>query len=62
MCLPNKDIIIKQMKRIMRNLKDIKSIFVASDSNHMISDLKSAFERMEVTWLYIKFCLLNLPT
>lgn len=53
MCLPSKDLIVKQMKRIIRGLKDVKSVFVASDSNHMIKDLKSAFERMEVTFLFV---------
>ncbi|XP_075212850.1 O-fucosyltransferase 1 isoform X2 [Lycorma delicatula] len=52
MCLPNRDLIIKQMKRVIRGLKDIKSIFVASDNNHMIGDLKSAFERMECSSKY----------
>ncbi|RZF41090.1 hypothetical protein LSTR_LSTR002722 [Laodelphax striatellus] len=49
MCFPDKSIIIKQMKRIINHLKDIKSIFVASDNNYMIKELSEAFKRMEIT-------------
>lgn len=55
MCLPSKEIIIRQLKRLIKNFnspdnrdKAIKSIFVASDSNHMIDDIKSALKRMKI--------------
>ncbi|KAJ1519866.1 hypothetical protein ONE63_004108 [Megalurothrips usitatus] len=50
MCFPSKDTIIKQIKRHLRKLTDkATSIFVASDSNHMISDLQEALKRQEVS-------------
>nr|XP_018907851.1 PREDICTED: GDP-fucose protein O-fucosyltransferase 1 [Bemisia tabaci] len=50
MCLPSKDIIIKQLKRVYRTMKDVASIFVSSDSNHMIEDLKTAFKSTNLTF------------
>lgn len=55
MCMPPKDIIIRQLKRHIKKAKEsdksneIKSIFVASDNNHMIADLNEAMQRMKVT-------------
>lgn len=55
MCMPPKDIIVKQIKRQIKahNEKhknnEIKSIFVASDSDHMISELNDALKRMKIT-------------
>ncbi|XP_055613120.1 GDP-fucose protein O-fucosyltransferase 1 [Uranotaenia lowii] len=54
MCMPPKDIIVRQIKRQIKNHKEahknneIKSIFVASDGNHMIHDLNEALKRMNV--------------
>ncbi|KAJ8892120.1 hypothetical protein PR048_004700 [Dryococelus australis] len=48
MCLPSKDSVIRQLKRTLRYVKDVKSLFVASDSNHMIPDLREALKRMVV--------------
>lgn len=48
MCLPSRETIIKQLKRMLRNTKDIRSVFVASDNNHMLSDLKEALKKTEV--------------
>ncbi|XP_008553475.1 GDP-fucose protein O-fucosyltransferase 1 [Microplitis demolitor] len=49
MCLPTLDIILRHLKRVIRNGKDIKSVFVASDSNYMIEDLTNALSRMNIT-------------
>lgn len=55
MCLPSKEIIIRQIKRQIKNHKEayknneIKSVFVASDNNHMIHDLNEALKRMDIT-------------
>ncbi|XP_023955249.1 GDP-fucose protein O-fucosyltransferase 1 isoform X2 [Bicyclus anynana] len=51
MCLPQKSEIIKQIKRALKKFKDIKYVFVASDSNHMIEDLKTSVKNMELTIL-----------
>ncbi|XP_055531681.1 GDP-fucose protein O-fucosyltransferase 1 [Wyeomyia smithii] len=57
MCLPSKDVIIRQIKRQIKNHKElhknneIKSIFVASDGNHMIHDLNDALKRMDIVAL-----------
>lgn len=55
-CLPTKDTIIRQLKRVIKSYNNaennkanpVKSIFVASDNNHMISELKDALKRMKV--------------
>lgn len=56
MCLPSKEVIIRQLKRVIKSMnnvankdKTIKSVFVASDSNHMIDDLKAALKRMKIS-------------
>ncbi|KAK9882489.1 hypothetical protein WA026_021831 [Henosepilachna vigintioctopunctata] len=55
MCLPTKETIIRQLKRTIKTINNsgnkdniIKSIYVASDSNHMIVDLNEALKRMKV--------------
>lgn len=55
MCLPSKEMIIRQLKRVIKNNnkadskdKAVKSIFVASDSNHMIDDLEAGLKRMKI--------------
>lgn len=55
MCLPSKEIIVRQLKRVIKNFnnkkdrnKIIKSVFVASDNNHMIHDLTEGLKRMKV--------------
>jgi peptide-O-fucosyltransferase len=49
MCLPSKNTIVRQLKRVLRNVKGAVAVFVASDSNHMIHDLTEALKRMEVS-------------
>uniref|UniRef100_A0A1B6ILL0 GDP-fucose protein O-fucosyltransferase 1 n=1 Tax=Homalodisca liturata TaxID=320908 RepID=A0A1B6ILL0_9HEMI len=49
MCFPPLDVIVKQLKRLLRNSKDVASIFVASDSNHMIKELATSLKKSEVT-------------
>ncbi|XP_031840852.2 O-fucosyltransferase 1 isoform X3 [Nomia melanderi] len=49
MCLPSFDLIVRHLKRVIRNGKDIKSVFVASDNNYMIEELTKALARMEVS-------------
>lgn len=48
MCFPTLDVILRHLKRVIRNDSNIKSIFVASDNNYMISELNNALARMEV--------------
>lgn len=55
MCLPTKEIIVRQLKRVIKKYNDhvdknkaIRSVFVASDSNHMIEDLMESLKRMKV--------------
>lgn len=48
MCLPKEESVIKQVKRLVRSIGNIKSVVVASDSNHMITPLSKALSRMEV--------------
>lgn len=54
MCIPGRDVIVRQLKRHIKKAneaghgKEIRSIFVASDSNHMIGELNEALQRMKV--------------
>lgn len=55
MCLPTKETIIRQLKRVIKTINNsgnegriIRSVFVASDSNHLINDLNKALKRMNV--------------
>ncbi|XP_038206401.1 GDP-fucose protein O-fucosyltransferase 1 [Zerene cesonia] len=66
MCLPKKKEIIKQVKRVLKKFNDIKYIFVASDSNHMIEDFNDALEDFHVTTLrltpsdpHVDLCILG---
>lgn len=52
MCLPSFELIVRHLKRVIRNGNNIKSVFVASDSNHMLDKLGEALARMKVN-LYI---------
>lgn len=59
-CLPTRDIIVRQIRKFLKDYKakhiasptdvrEIRTIFVASDSNHMIDELNRSFHRMGVT-------------
>ncbi|XP_070170424.1 GDP-fucose protein O-fucosyltransferase 1 [Polyergus mexicanus] len=48
MCLPSFELIVRHLKRVIRNGNDIKSVFVASDSNHMLDKLGEALARMKI--------------
>ncbi|KAM3959071.1 LOW QUALITY PROTEIN: GDP-fucose protein O-fucosyltransferase 1-like [Aphomia sociella] len=47
MCFPQKSEIIKQVKSL-KKLDNIKYVFIASDSNHMIEEFNSALDGFEV--------------
>lgn len=56
MCLPTKETIIRQLKRAIKTIngsgdkdKLIASVYVASDSNHLINDLTESLKRMKVS-------------
>ncbi|XP_014204453.1 GDP-fucose protein O-fucosyltransferase 1 [Copidosoma floridanum] len=48
MCLPTHELIVRHIKRVIRNNKDVSSVFVASDNNYMISELNKVLERLDV--------------
>lgn len=54
MCMPTKDIVVKQIRRQIKLFNErhpsngIKSIFVASDSDHMITELNNALQRQKI--------------
>ncbi|XP_052756859.1 GDP-fucose protein O-fucosyltransferase 1 isoform X2 [Galleria mellonella] len=48
MCFPHKSDIIKQVKRALKKLNDIKYIFIASDSNYMMEEFNSALDSFEI--------------
>lgn len=52
-CMPSKDLVVKQLKRLIKSYKElnkdeVKSIFVASDKNHMVADIREALQRMNI--------------
>ncbi|XP_058805058.1 GDP-fucose protein O-fucosyltransferase 1 isoform X1 [Phymastichus coffea] len=48
MCLPSFELIVRHIKRVIRNGKDVKSVFIASDNNYYIPELTKALERVDV--------------
>lgn len=49
MCLPSFDLILRHLKRVIRNGNDVKSVFVASDNDYMLEKLGEALSRMKVS-------------
>lgn len=55
MCMPRKDQIVRRIKRVIKESreagpqKEMKSVFVASDSNHMVRELGDSLHRMRVS-------------
>lgn len=56
MCLPPLKTIVKQIKRILKTLKDPVAVFVASDNNYMLTELSEALKRSEVKKLTLISC------
>lgn len=54
-CLPSQEIIVRKLKRLIKKVNEahktnqIKSIFVASDNNHMLDYLNEHLRRMKIT-------------
>ncbi|KAF3427878.1 hypothetical protein E2986_08822 [Frieseomelitta varia] len=57
MCLPSFDLVIRHLKRVIRNGNDIKSVFVASDNNYMIEELTKALARMKRSFTNAQYVL-----
>ncbi|KAM7341835.1 O-fucosyltransferase 1 [Cochliomyia hominivorax] len=55
LCMPSKELIVRQIKRLIKNVKqdqpknEVRSVFVASDNNHMLLELNAALQRMNIT-------------
>lgn len=50
MCMPSQKTIVKQLKRLIRNFRPpLVSVFVASDSDHMLSILRDALKKLDVS-------------
>ena len=53
-CMPSQEAVIRKIKRIVKKVKEtqkkneIKSVFVASDNNHMIEHLNEFLRRMNI--------------
>ncbi|KAG6446198.1 GDP-fucose protein O-fucosyltransferase 1 isoform X2 [Manduca sexta] len=54
MCIPQGPEIIRQVKRALKKLDDIKYVFVASDANHMIDELNTSLQRFDVKVLRLQ--------
>lgn len=53
LCMPPKELVIRQIKRQIKTYKEttkdeVRSVFVASDKNHMIKEIEDALQRMKV--------------
>ncbi|KAK6622860.1 hypothetical protein RUM43_008707 [Polyplax serrata] len=48
MCMPSAKTITKQIKRVLKTVKDPASVFVASDNNYMLKELTETLKRFEV--------------
>ncbi|KAG5884754.1 hypothetical protein JTB14_029235 [Gonioctena quinquepunctata] len=54
MCLPSQETVIRQLKRVIKNINNsenertVRSVYVASDSHHMIDELRSVLKRMTI--------------
>lgn len=54
LCMPPKELVVRQLKRQIKaykeaNRDEVKSIFVASDNNHMVKEIGEALQRMKVS-------------
>lgn len=55
LCFQTRELVIRQIKRVVKKMNNnnpknqIKSVFVASDSNHLLPDLNENLERMGIT-------------
>lgn len=52
LCFPTKEIILKQLRRVIKAMK-AKSVFVASDSDHMIKDIEKAMKDIKVCFFLL---------
>lgn len=54
LCMPSKELIVRQLKRQIKLYKElnhqdeVKAVFVASDKNHMVAEIREALQRMKV--------------
>lgn len=53
MCMPPKELVIRQLKRHIKAYKEehrdeVRAVFVASDKNHMVKEIEEALQRMQV--------------
>lgn len=55
MCLPPLEVIVRHLKRVIRTGNDVRSVFVASDGNHMLDELGKALARMKVRAVVLFF-------
>lgn len=46
--------LFRQIKRVLKKLNDIKYVFVASDANHMLEELKEALRRVDIKPVKLK--------
>jgi len=58
MCLPSFELIVRHLKRVIRNGNDIKSVFVASDNNYMLDQLGEALARMKVSYTFLHIIIM----
>lgn len=52
LCLPSDKTIVKQLKRVVKSIS-AKSVFVASDNDHMIPFLTEALIKMKVISVFV---------
>lgn len=52
MCFPSKNLILKQLRRNVKALR-ARSVFVASDNDHMINDIEKSMKDLKVNIYFL---------
>ncbi|TRY63944.1 hypothetical protein TCAL_03580 [Tigriopus californicus] len=51
MCQPSEEIIVKHLRRLLKRMKDVKKVFVASDHDHMTRTLGKYFQKTDLIFI-----------
>lgn len=51
MCQPSEEVIVKHLRRLLKRMKDVHKVFVASDHDHMTKTLAKYFQKTDLTFI-----------
>lgn len=54
LCFPPKTLVLKQLRRVIKALR-ARSVFVASDNDHMIKDIEKGLKDLKVNFIFLSF-------